>query len=381
MNGMERNTTQLQFFRFAAMLPIFYWHARWAGFNSTPFSVTSNFHVGLDAVAFFFYLSGMISSYYSYDREVKVTASGIFRYVLGKIKRVYPLYLVVTLYSIMLSDLPAMIGNKMFSAARGDFLLLARHLLLIQTWIKIVPGEYFRFSEVGWFLSVMLFLYILNMPLRAAAMRIRRACAKEGSRINESVVFAAILVVAYLLTCLYCWAVRDMDVEYWGNTIPISRMGEYIAGMALGYLIRSLKLDEKAQNIPQGVYTIIEIAALAFWFIWGYSPMLYWAERVAHWFISNLVLLAAFVPGRGYLSSLFRKAPFRYPGDISFEFFLIHSMVLKTFMKLTDGASLATHGGDLISLYGCMLLALMMAALVAHVPFNASKGKPAKGGK
>ena len=370
MNSSKKDTTQLQFLRFAALFPIFLWHCLMSGFNSGPLEMMDKFHVGLNGVSFFFFLSGFISTYHSYDKEVKVTASGIFQYVLKRLKKVYPLYLVITLYSVMFYDLPIFIANGQYYEARYQAGLLARHILLIQSWIKVYPAEYFCFSEVGWYLSVMVFLYVMNIPLKALGMRIRRACTKEGSRLNESVVFAIILVVVYLMTVTYCWAVRDTDVEFWANTFPISRLGEYVFGMTLGFFLRSVKFDEIAERIPVPVYTIIEAATLLFWFWWGFSPMFPWAERIAHWFLSNLVLLTVFTPGRGWISALFRKDPFRYLGDISFEFYLIHSMVLKTFVKLTDKATLATHRGDLLSLYGCLILAVMISALVAHKPFR-----------
>ena len=378
----KKNTTQLQFFRFAMMLPIFYWHAMGSGFNSHPLGFTQLFHVGLDAVSFFFFLSGFISSYHSYDKEVKVTASGICRYVFGKLKRLYPLYLVITLYSLMFYELPEQIAKGMFYEARYLISLLIRHLLLIQTWVKVYPGEYFCFSEVGWYLSAIVFLFAINMPLRALGMRIRRACAREDSKLNETAVFSILLIITYLLTVLWNWSFREMDLEFWGNTIPISRAGEYIAGMLLGYILRSVRFDEKAEKIPRLAYTFIELAAILFWYFWGYYAVVsVWAERIVRWFLSNLILIAVFTPGRGWISELFRKDPLRYPGDISFEFFLIHSMVLKTFIAITDSATLVTYRGDLLSMYGCMVLSLMMAALAPQKPFRSKPTKPAPSGQ
>ncbi|SCY08241.1 Peptidoglycan/LPS O-acetylase OafA/YrhL, contains acyltransferase and SGNH-hydrolase domains [Lachnospiraceae bacterium XBB2008] len=351
----KRRTDQLQFFRFGAIIWVFNFHALIHNIGDVIPDYNRWFSIGLSGVVFFFILSGFISGYYSYEKDVTVTFSGIVSYVKQKLKKLYPLYLVVTLYSIIFSEIPGLVATRSWTSLIYPLRLLIRHLLLMQSWIKIFPGEYLTYSEVGWFLSTLLFMLILNVPLRAAATRIRKLK-------NSTVIFAAICIASAALSILWCYLMRDTYVEFTACTIPISRLGEYVCGMALGYTLYPIvgRLEDNKKN--RIVFTILEVIAIIIWLMWGRLGYPEWALRIANWFVPNIILLTIFTPGTGYVSSLLRLKPLKALGDVSFNFYLIHSMVINTYLAATgyDPAVTATK----FSYIFCFGISLLISFLI-----------------
>ncbi len=364
----KQETSQLQFLRMMAILIIFRYHSVIYQFDPFPFNFGIWWNATSSAVVFFFMLSGLVSGYYSYERDIEMSVKDSLKYVWKKLCKVYPLYLAVTLYSISFYDIPKLIASKSWDQLRYLMLLLARHILLLQSWVKVYPGEFFCFSEVGWFLSTIMFLYLLNIPLRAVATRI-----KKNRR--SSVIFAGIAAGMVIVIYIYSYLLRNTDMEYTINLFPVSRLGEYICGMSLGYLLYPLKnklkeREDKKLAAQTAVWTLIEAAVLVVWWLWVYIPYEPWMFRIAHWLIPDILLLVVFTAGKGYISRLFRWKPLIYLGDISFEFYLIHSMVLKSYVLNTGGEATTTLMGTAFSLLLCGGVALLASALVSKVSFK-----------
>ena len=94
-----------------------------------------------------------------------------------------------------------------------------------------------------------------------------------------------------------------------------------------------------------------------------YLPMEKWEYRIVHWIIPNIVLIAIFMHGKGIISNLLKKSAFVYLGDISFECFLIHQIVIY-FYKLSIGVYATQIVGRLFSIFFCLILTIMIANLV-----------------
>ena len=359
----KQETSQLQFLRMMAIMIIFRYHSVIYQFDPFPFNFGIWWNATSSAVVFFFMLSGLVSGYYSYERDIEMSVKESLKYVWKKLCRVYPLYLAVTLYSISFYDIPKLIASKSWDQLRYLMLLLARHMLLLQSWIKVYPGEFFCFSEVGWFLSTIMFLYLLNIPLRAVATRI-----KKNKR--SSVIFASISLGMVIAVYIYSYFLRNTDMEYTINLFPVSRVGEYICGMALGYLLFPLSRKLKENNVTKTVWTLAEITVLIIWWMWVYIPYAPWQFRIAHWLVPDILLLTVFTIGGGYISRIFRLKPLVYLGDISFEFYLIHSMVLKSYVLNTGGEATTTLMGTAFSLLLCAGVALLASALVSKVSYK-----------
>lgn len=349
MIGQDRNSVnradQLQFLRFCAFFLIFSWHAD----KYVPYWFPHG-NGAANAVAFFFILSGVVTGYSTYNKEVVFSVGVTKQHFWRKIKKVYPLYFVTTIFTVIYSGLPEYVANYDYEKAMATFLRLIRHLLLLQSWF---PMGYYAFNGVGWFLSSIMFLYLLNVPLSACMTGIRK---KKNWRLILGVIFCTTVG----LIVLYCYALRGTNVEFTEYIFPPSRLGEYICGLCVGYIVRSV-----IEKVPSGtVYKIIfscaEIAAIIVWITAIYRPMALWQEGIVHWLFPNLLLLVIFTFGKGVISDLFKVKFLRHLGDISFECFLIHQIVIYEYV-INAGVGDSSKPGKLISLVFCLIMTLLLA--------------------
>ncbi len=372
---MEKHRTdQLQFIRLLALIPIVSWHMEMMGYWLLPLNHDARWNGANSSVVLFFILSGMISGYLSFDKDIRFSIKDSLQFVWKKIKKFYPLYLGVTLYSISFTPLLKLIADRGFGE---DFRyltgLLVRNLLLVQSWVRVYPGEYFVFSEVGWFMSTIMFLYLLDIPLKATVTAIRYRALDSGKKHADTYYLAAVIAGLLILITVYCFLLRSTDVEFTEYVLPIARIGEYMIGIALGYLLYPiLNRDNTGRVIYNtALYTVLELASLVIWVAVLFTPVSIWEFRIVRWLIPNLLLLVVFMIGRGGLSRLFRLAPLKYLGDISFEIYLLHSMVIRSITRSNLlGETLDSKLGQAFTMLLSLTVTLMLAMFISRCRFK-----------
>lgn len=119
---------QLQFLRFCAFFLIFSLHLD----RYVPYWFPHD-KGALNAVVFFFILSGVVTGYSIYDREVSFSFGAVKSHMQGKIKKVYPLYFVTTLLAVAYSGLPEYIANYDYRNVLAKVSQLIKNLLLLQS--------------------------------------------------------------------------------------------------------------------------------------------------------------------------------------------------------------------------------------------------------
>jgi len=359
VNVGQNRLEQFQFLRFIAFCLVFALHI---GEYQLPW-----FPGGYGAacsVSFFFILSGFLSGWTSYDKKVRCSMKEIGKYLWKKIRKLYPLYFFTTLFALMYTGFPVLIARHEFSAATPIFMSLVRSLLLLQSWF---PQGFFDFNGVGWFVSTIFFLYALNVPLRFWMGKIR-----ENK--NPTVLYLIIFFLSAGISVLYCYLTRNTNTEYTQYVFPPARVWEYVCGMTLGCMIRHVNRREKWNATSTVVFSAAEIAAFIFWFVSMYLPMEGWQFRIVHWLIPNFLLIGVFSFGRGLLSKLFRLRFLRYLGDISFECFLLHLLVIRSF-NLNSGYGAISTLGNLFEMSYCLILTILLSALISKVKYDQNKAK------
>lgn len=287
---------QVQWIKFLSFLLVFLWHtnqwtASWApGGNGAACSV-----------ALFIMMSGATSGYMHYGQDVKISASGMLKHVKKKLARFYPLYLLTTLYTVIYTDLPNLLNNGNFSGMREMGVQLIRNVFLVQSWF---PDGYFSYNGVGWFLSTLMFLYLINQPLLAILGTIRK-------NRHSGLLYAGVIVLLSALTVLYCHLMKRTNVEYTEYVLPVARVGEYCIGILLGFMAR--RLMTKGSRVLQ---SILEVASLALWIWMVYQPASAWQFRIVRWMLPNMLLVFVFLRGGGILSGLFSSV--QMAGDNGF---------------------------------------------------------------
>lgn len=351
---MNNRADQLQFFRFCAFLLICAHHMGGCQLSWFPHG-----NGAANAVEFFIVLSGAVIGISSYKREIKCSFSNIFVYIKKKIKLFYPLYFITTIFTIIFSPILNNLIAHNFVGSKRELWQLVKNLFLIQSWF---PTSYFSFNGVGWFLSTIMFLYFINIPLRAIATKICKLKYAE-------VIYIGIILSFYLLTWLYCYFTRNTNMEYTQYVLPVSRIGEYICGMSLGYLICLINQKVTKNEIMTILFTIFEILTVMVWIGNMYMPIKSWHYRIVHWIIINLFLIFVFGIGRGKISDFFKLNFLRYLGDISFECFLLHQIIITLYMRYVNLGT-GDNLGKLISLLFCIFMTVMIANLITKSKYR-----------
>ena len=340
---------QLQFLRFLAFGLIFLWHADYWVPEWFPHG-----NGAVNAVSFFFILSGLVTGYSSFQRENFFSVHGIVHFMWRKVKKVYPLYFLTTIFTVCYSKIPFLIAKHDNIALRDEMVQLLKNLFLMQSWF---PNGYFSYNGVGWFLSTVFFLYLITVPLLFCASKI-----KQLHRNIEA--FGFILGLSVMITILYCYLFRSFNLEFWEYVFPLAHIGEYVAGISLAYILRLVmnKISDSFWIVI--LFSIAEIVALVLWITVMYFGGRGWSGRIVQWFMPNLILVGIFTIGKGRVSRFFRVPILRRLGDISFECFLIHQIVIQIF-RMISGIMENTVEGNVFSLFFCFTVTILMSMMVA----------------
>ena len=345
-----KRLSNLQFLRFIAFFFILFLHAQ--EYNCIGFPVSNGAAL---AVAFFFMLSGFVTAYAHYGKEVKPTISNISSYIWKKLKKVYPLYLFTLLYTVMYTTIPGQITYWDFDEP-DIFIQFIRCLFLMQSW---KTTNYFDFNGVAWFLSSIFLAYFFALPALWAISKIREKKHHTGY-------FLGILCSLLFITISYCYLIRNNPNEaYWGYIFPPARLGEFFIGMILAELCVGITQKVSTPKIYTSLlFTGLEIAALTFWVgICFLYKDFDWKYRIVEWLLPNMFLLFVFSFNMGYISKVFSKNPFKFLGDISFECFLLHPLMI------SGGLGGISKRGS-VFMIGLILLRTVFLASIIHKKNN-----------
>lgn len=339
---------QLQFLRFLAFMNVFIFHGESWNFFGYPAH-----NSGRIAVSFFFCLSGLVTGYTGFGRDVKLTPREIGRHMAKRIRKIYPLYLLSILIPLLHSGVPELIAEGNWQALGEEMTLLGRNLLLIQSWFQ---EGYFHLNGVGWFLSSLVFLNLFDLP----GIYLLNQGQKHQKRY---LLFGGAAVCILMLTMLHCGLTRTLSRSYWHYIFPPARLGEYLVGMILGFVARPLsrRIPENQRN--RWRFTALEVGALGLWWLYLYTTGPYWLRSSVHWMLPNLVLLGVFTLGKGAVSELFRWKPLVWLGDISFECFLFHGMIITRY-EINHGWAIASPLDQAVAFFFCLTLTLLAAAVM-----------------
>lgn len=340
---------QLQFLRFWAFFNVFVCHAEQWIFFKYPSS-----HCSTAAVSFFFMLSGMVTAFSFFGKDISLGWREEGKCLWRKIKKIYPLYLFTTIYLFLYTNTEGLTGLFDIRRFPGQ---LVRNLLLIQSWFQ--EGA-FSYNGVGWFLSTLISLSVLNLPAMFVLNKVNR-------RPKGWLLLSGALAGTLFLTAVYCYLTKNLNMDYWQYIFPPARMGEYLSGMILGVLVYSLKPHLRNESKTRFLFTALEIAVLGYWFFMLSHPGSPWRGRIFTWLLPNLLLLSVFACGKGWISQMFRWKPLVYLGDISFECFLIHNVFLVQYAVLHENQVLSLPENAAVFCF-CFGMSVLLALLIHKFP-------------
>ena len=272
----------LQSLRFVFVMMIFMSHFAYRGI--------SPFDAGGDCgVAFFFLLSGFTMSM-GYGRS---TADGSFRfghYLRRRLLKVYPLHLLCLLMFLVLF-------RPQLDA------ILPLNALLLQSWIPD-STYYFSYNGVSWFLSTLLFSYLL-FPI--------------AYRKGNSFVLAVVLIC-----CLAVYMLVPYDrINALLYVSPLMRFVDFF----LGIMLYKLYCTKKDVTIPGWVEVLIVVLLVLA--LWAYP---YTDEKLRNaplYWLVLLPLIFVFTRQDGPVSKLLQHRVLQWLGSLSMPIFLLHPMIFR----------------------------------------------------
>lgn len=343
---------QLQFLRFLAFLNVFISHTEEWNFLRYPAS-----HAGPFAVSFFFMLSGLVTGWSAFGKETALTLRSIGAAWWKRARKIYPVYILTVLLAVLSSRLPELVASRDWAELGNFGKQLGSYFLLLQTW---PPFEFakvkYSFNGSSWFLCCLAFLWLFNVPGTWLLQKIEKLRARY---VIMGAAFAALMVG----TVCYCRLTQNLLMSYWHSAFPPARIGEYLGGMILGFSIRSFLSRWDRRRELRLLFTLLEIAALAFWCFSLKRAGNYWMNYIVAWLIPNTFLLTVFTFGGGYISSLLRAKPLVRLGDISFECYMVHHLIVIRYFSLhpMDSWSLPDQ---ILAFTFCLLLTVFSACLL-----------------
>lgn len=344
----NKRAEQLQFLRFMAFSLICLHHLSEWTWDFFPKAEGA-----YEAVSFFFMLSGFVLVYSSYDKTIEFSNTSFRQHFCKRLKKVYPLYFATTMLAALMSDIPGLLCEHNFVDLKIELIQLVKNIFLVQSWFK---DGFFSFNGVGWFLSDLLFLSLLDLPIIFVGNKI-----KEKKR--NTFVFVIIMAVVFITLFAYSFYFRENNRKFMLYIFPVGRMWEYIIGACLAYILKTNE-NKKKTLLSIVIFTIAETLSIAFVFLLFYHKMDTWKTYTIKWVVPNILVLAVFGVGKGYISKLFRLKILNTLGDVSFECFLIHQLIISSFAGIYGYQTLGGLGN--IFVISMLFVSTITFALLLH---------------
>ena len=292
---------QLQGLRSLAMLGIFLFHS-WL------------FPGGSLAVVFFFMLSGFVSYYSQYKKVDNMNLRDSGRWILNKVKKMYPVYFITMIFSIFIKwEWVRTLTLKQFIEK------FSLNLIMIQSCFK---DEALNFNSLSWFLSVLFIIYIFTIPIIKFMKKFN---------LRETIIcIVAVLIIQYIINILNINLFENMYL--YSN--PAYRIFEFILGMLVAQVFILKKFEIKHSTALEALIGVIFIVK----YILAYNGLNF--IGLSYYNILFIIAIYIFALGRGSISKLLKNKILQYLAKISFEFYMVHELILEIFRKVFENSSL-----------------------------------------
>ena len=254
------------------------------------------------AVSFFLMLSGFVMCH-GYEGKILSSDFNYKNFLFHRFARLYPLHILCLFLWIGLNI------RSIISGGRGGVFRILCNLFLVQSWIPD-SSIYFSGNAVSWCLSDLFFFYaVFPLIIRLFQNKTRRN------------LFILFYFIFYGLSLLF---IPKNYVHAFVYINPIFRFADFLIGILL-YKFFDAKKSVFASKHLTGFFIQIFSILVSCYMIYIYPLVPEYLHFQALFFIpSALVILAFSLFKNTMLSSLLEKKLFKYLGEISFTFYMLH---------------------------------------------------------
>ena len=297
--------------------------------------------------------------------EISFNLRNEVSFVWGKVRRLFPLHIVTTLYCALFIKYPSFIASWNYKRIISDLPFFFSNLFLQHAWINDRS-----FNGVSWYLSVMVFLWVISLPI----LKMVEVILKKN---NWYIFFLCVFVLTYFALRVWCYAIDIFKLElgWFGYTFPLTRLFEFMWGIMLGCIVRRSGNRIKDGLCSKVVFSIIELFSIFYWFYAPYNIVSGTRHTILEWIPSNLLIVIVFMYGRGYISELFSFGELVLLGDISAEAFLIHQIIIKIYNITAPGTKELSFIGGFYSLVASLVMTIIISYACHELMKKAVKAK------
>ena len=302
------------------------------------------FHAGLlingtFPVIFFFILSGFVL-YWSYSSSViEVNISKIISWVKNRMKKMYPIHVITFVMSIFIRY------DWIMKLSKIEIIInTVLNLSLLQT---LVPKYAYSFNGLSWFLSVTMILYVLALPLIYLINKIKLV------KVQYIII---ILLLKYLISLINNYYNLGLDLY----TSPFYRILDFILGMLIANMLINNKEYDNKKNTR---YTVYEIIIFVSFFIIYISTFFIKVEGTAYSIIFT-ILIYVVAQEKGSISKLLKSSILQKLASISFEFYMVHELILIAFRRVFEGLNFYWVINNFIVSIPTFIISLCIAKLL-----------------
>ena len=283
-------------------------------------------------VSFFFMLSGFVLANAYAGRDIRFG-----KFMKGRLVKLYPVYLLTLVLAVALQ--PA----RTFSYPLAPVL----DLLMLQSWVPN-PDIYFSGNAVSWFISTLLFCYVMFVP----GMKLRRRSPRTFHCLS------ALVLTGYFILVPFIPEARATSLIY---VFPPMQVPAFLLGI-LAYEVHEKVKETVARSA----------AALQVLCIIAIALQIYFYDRIAenyalasYWWAVDFVTIVAFaVQGerRDFMSRVMDSKVLQRLGEVSFIFYLFHTLIIHVYTGLCGTAGYISPAWLTIIL--CTIITYMISRAV-----------------
>lgn len=291
--------------------------------HHTTVDGSSLFRAGGDlAVSFFFILSGFLT----YLNMTTVSVAGVKRFMKSRALTIYPLHWLALFIAVAIGFME----GKEFVLSH-----FASNALLLQAWSPL-EEVHFSFNSLSWFLSALLFCYILAPVIIAVSQRWK----------------PLLWIIATLVSAMVFYVARhvsNVDAYYVIYLSPLTRVADFIIGMATAKTFigidrsgatRSKFIRRLLPVMEILALTIVILAIIRYPQVNGrYTLASYWWVPVA------LFILATALCDKnrcGPLRHIWQSRPMLWIGGLSLSLYLFHQLCYRVVTPICEKYSVPT---------------------------------------
>lgn len=274
-------------------------------------------HLGGFGVELFIMLSGFLTCYWHFDHPIQVLSIWeAVKYAVCKIRKYYLLHIITLMIS-----LPLVWKHLLLEGDIRYWGIMVINALLLQDWIP-KSSVYFSYNGVAWYLSLMFFfLFASSFILRWMK------CLNYQMHVMALI---GIVVFEYVLAGLADYYIVEKYVAHWLVYIfPMVRILDFVVGGGMYVLIKHTYQQEK---------NVSAIKRLLILFLVSSSALILLGTRYEHemfstavWSIPSAALIYLLAEKEQILTTVFEMRWLIFLGNISFELFLLHQLVIRYF--------------------------------------------------